>query len=339
MTEYRVVELQGDGIGEELRESVRALAEAFPFKIKFETIDLRVEARKDKSVYDRVVEAVESAGTAIKYPTATIDESPNQVLRKRLNLSVIHRPVMTIPGVRSNFKEKIDLDIVRVATGGTYTDPGRLIGRDAAVALRIVEAEPCRQAAHFAFEMARREGKNVTSSSKYTIQKITDGFFEQIIDEVDEEYGDVELHRELFDALLAKIIMKPHLFQVVVVLNEYGDFLSDMACGLMGSLGLGASGNYSFDATGKVRLAMFDAAHGTAPDIAGRGIANPTAIFLACELMLRHLGEVQCAQLMRASILELLESGVCTGDLGGALNNKEFTKEVVDRIRSKLKDA
>lgn len=334
--EYTIVELLGDGIGDELKDAVHALAEAYPFKIKFEEIDLSIEGRKDATVYDRAVAAIEQSRLAVKYPTATIAESPNQVLRKRLDLSVIHRPVRTIPGVRTNFTGTIDLDIVRVATGGTYSDPGRAIGDQAAVALRIVEAKPSRHAANYAFKLARKLGKKVTSSSKYTIQTFTDGLFERIADEVDAAYPDIPMNRELFDALLAKIVMRPETFQIVLVLNEYGDFLSDMACGLIGSLGLGASGNYAFNDDHSVRLAMFDAAHGTAPDIAGKGIANPTAIFFAFELLLIHLGETRAAEATRETILELLSSGTATGDLGGSCNTASFTEHVVKGIREKL---
>src|SRR5262249_40547848 len=179
-------------------------------------------------------------------PSATVKESPNQVLRKRLNLQVIHRPVQTIPGIPSNFQAPVDLDVVRIATGGTYDDPGQMIGTEAAVSLRIIEKEPCRQAALFAFELARNTQKSVTSPSKHTIQRATDGLFESVVKEVGKSYPDVPHKVELFDALLAKLCLKPDRFQIVLVLNEYGDFLSDMACGLIGSLGIGASGNYGF---------------------------------------------------------------------------------------------
>jgi isocitrate dehydrogenase (NAD+) len=337
--EYNVVELLGDGIGPELTTAVHKLIDAMPFKVNWETIDFSVEGRNDQSVYDRAVKVIENCGYAMKYPTATVKESPNQVMRKRLDLSVIHRPVATIPGVRTNFSKKIDLDIVRVATGGTYTDPGRQIGEHAAVALRIIESGPCRYAAHFAFNLATKLNKTVTSSSKYTIQRFTDGFFESICDEVDAAFPKVRLQRELFDALLAKLIMKPDNYQVVLVLNEYGDFLSDMACGLVGSLGLGASGNYSFNKDYTVRLGMFDAAHGTAPDIAGKGLANPTAIFLACELMMLRMGEDCAAKATRATIFDLLEKGTCTGDLGGKLNTTEFTEEVIRGVKGRLKES
>ncbi len=160
-----------------------------------------------------------------------------------------------------------------------------MIGEDGAVSLRIVERRPVSEAARYAFNLARKTGKRVTSSSKYTIQKATDGLFERVAKEVAGQFPEVPHSVELFDALLGKVIMAPEKFQIVLVLNEYGDFLSDMACGLAGSLGIGASANLGFDPAAVVRVALFDAAHGTAPDIAGKNLANPTAIFLALSLL------------------------------------------------------
>ena len=344
MKTYAAVELLGDGIGSELSAAVHRLGDRLPLKIEWRPFDLSVEGREKggKALYDSIVKAIEEVGVALKHPTATVKESPNQVLRKRLNLQVIHRPVQTIPGVPTNFKADVDLDVVRIATGGTYDDPGQLVGTEAAVSLRIIEKEPCRQAAIFAFELARKTKKSVTSSSKHTIQKVTDGLFESVVREVAKDYPDVPHKVELFDALLAKLCLKPQNFQVVLVLNEYGDFLSDMACGLIGSLGIGASGNYSFETLPggqrRIRVGMFDASHGTAPDIAGQGKANPTAIFLAFALMLYHRGEVKVASAIKNSCLELLKEGVCTPDVGGKLTTTEFADEVAKRVEKKIVD-
>jgi len=340
MKHYPVVELLGDGIGAELSTAVHRLAEKLPFVIDWIPIDISVESREKcgKELYDRAVKAIEETGVALKHPTATVKESPNQVLRKRLNLQVIHRPVQTIPGIPTNFKADVDLDVVRIATGGTYDDPGQLIGTEAAVSLRIIEKEPCRQAAIYAFELARKTKKSVTSSSKHTIQKVTDGLFESVVREVAHDYPDVTHRVELFDALLAKLVLKPQHFQIVLVLNEYGDFLSDMACGLIGSLGMGASGNYSFDKERRIRVGLYDASHGTAPDIVGQGKANPTAIFLAFALLLYHRGEVRVASALKNSALELLREGLATPDVGGKLTTLEFTDEVARRVEKKVID-
>lgn len=338
---YRVTELLGDGIGAELAAAVHRLAESLPIRLEFEPVDLTLEGRRARkaAAYDDAVASITANGVALKYPTVTAEESPNQVLRRRLDLSVIHRPVTTIPGVPTNFRRELDLDIVRIATGGTYDDPGRMIGEDGAVSLRIVERRPVGEAARYAFTLGRKTGKRVTSSSKYTIQKATDGLFERVVDEVARQFPEVEHNVELFDALLGKVIMAPEKFQIVLVLNEYGDFLSDMACGLAGSLGIGASANLAFDPSGVVRVAMFDAAHGTAPDIAGKDLANPTAIFLALVLLLYQIGEISVATAVKGATLDLLRQGVRTRDLGGRESTTSFTEAVASEVARRLAPA
>src|SRR5437764_327727 len=291
---YPVTELLGDGIGAELSQAIHRLADALPIQLDFVPVDFRLENRRarGKTVYDEAVESITATRVALKHPTTTAEESPNAILRRRLDLSVIHRPVYTIPGVPTNFRRELDLDIVRIATGGTYDDPGRQIGEDGAVSLRVVERRPVREAARYAFSLARKTGKRVTTASKYTIQKATDGLFEAVAKEVAQQYPEVPHNVELFDALLGKVIMTPERFQIILVLNEYGDFLSDMACGLAGSLGIGASANLAFDPSAVVRVALYDAAHGTAPDIAGKGLPNPTAIFLAFSMLLYQVGDI-----------------------------------------------
>ncbi|HKC50132.1 MAG TPA: isocitrate/isopropylmalate family dehydrogenase [Myxococcota bacterium] len=337
METLRVSELLGDGIGPELAESVHAVAEALPLRTEFLRVDLSLEnRRRNPDVYDEAEASLRETRIGLKYPTVTAGESPNAVLRRRLGFSVIHRPVLSIRGISSNFKENVALEIVRVATGGTYDDPGQMIGEDVAVALRIVERRPCTEAARFAFEHARRNRLSVTSSSKHTIQRATDGFFETIVREVAASYTDVRHRVELFDALLAKVILKPNDYQVVLVLNEYGDFLSDMAGGLVGSLGTGASGNYAFARAGAIDVAMFDPAGGTAPDIAGKGIANPTAALLAFSMLLDHAEHPELGGALRAAVLGAIAEGRSTADVGGKLDTRAFTAIVADTVARAL---
>ncbi|MFK8076803.1 MAG: isocitrate/isopropylmalate family dehydrogenase, partial [Granulosicoccus sp.] len=203
--------------------------------------------------------------------------------------------------------------------------------------------KPCEQAAKFAFQLARSKGMtyggshySMTSSSKHTIQRVTDGLFESVVSEVHKDFTDVEHNVELFDALLAKIIIDPSAYEVVLVLNEYGDFLSDMASGLVGSLGTGASGNYSFDENNDVDIAMFDPAGGTAPDIAGKNVANPAAVLLAFGMLLDHVDRYDLGHALRLSLLGCIENGHSTRDLGGKLNTDEFTQVVIDNIPAHL---
>ncbi len=338
MSKIRITELLGDGIGPELRRSLHQVVEVIPMEFEFEPIDFSLENREraDRGLFEQAYESMNRNKLAIKYPTVTRTISPNAILRRLCNFSVILRPVISIPGIATNFKEDVFLYIVRIATGGTYDDPGRRIGRDSAISIRIVEGDPCRHAAKFAFRLARDKGLTMTSSSKHTIQKATDGLFESIVAEVHEEFPEVPHKKELFDALLAKIILHPHDYQVILVLNEYGDFLSDMAGGLAGSIGTTASGTFSFTGKDEVDIAMFDPAGGTAPDIAGQDKCNPTAILFAFGMLLDHIGHYELGHALRLAILGAIRDGLCTADIGGSLSCSAFTQVVVERLRREL---
>ena len=338
MTQYTIVELLGDGISPELSASVHSVAEVLPFGIDFLPVDLSDQARRRdaEAVFDEAVRTMREVGTAIKYPTATTQESPNRILRERLEFSVIHRPVCSIPGIETNFTKTLDIDVVRVGTGGTYEDPGRRIGLDTAVSLRVIERHPSRHAARFAFKLAQIRGTGVVSTSKYTIQKATDGLFEEAVDNVAQDYPATSYRRELFDALLAGLVMHPERYDVIVCPNEYGDFLSDCACGLIGSVGLGDSANYAFDDLGRITTAMFDPAGGTAPDIAGQDRCNPTAALFAMANLLRHIGQPEAGSALREALLSAIDEGARTADIGGSLSTSEFTSEVARRVRAAL---
>ena len=335
MTAIKVTELLGDGIGPELRESVYAVADALPLDFDFIPHDLSLKNREsgNRDLFDNLVASMNETKLSIKYPTITNVSSPNAIIRRMCNFSVILRPVISIKGIESNFTEEVFLYIVRIATGGTYDDPGRKIGKDSAISIRLVERDPCRQAARFAFEFARKKKLRVTSSSKHTIQRATDGLFQEVVEEVHENYRDIPHNVELFDALLAKIILKPEDYEVVIVINEYGDFLSDMASGLIGSIGTGASGNFSFTDDDEVDIAMFDPSGGTAPDIAGQDKCNPTAMLLAFGMLLDHIDRYDVGHQLRLAILSSIAEGKCTGDIGGSMGTKEFTNEVIQRLK------
>ncbi len=334
MTKKVISELLGDGIGPELRESVHTVADALPIDFDFIPLDLSLKTRESsgRSYFDEIANSLHETRLGLKYPTVTATSSPNAIIRRLCNFSVILRPVASMPGVETNFKQPIDIQIVRIATGGTYDDPGRRIGDDGAISVRIVERTPCRQAARFAFRLALEQGLTVTSSSKHTIQRETDGFFQMIADEVQQEFPGIIHQVELFDALLAKIVLKPEDYSVVLVLNEYGDFLSDMASGLAGGIGLGASGNFSFDENDEVDIAMFDPSGGTAPDIAGQNKCNPTAILLAFAMLLDHIKEKPTGDLLRGAIGSAISDGACTGDIGGSMSTTQYTNEVISRL-------
>jgi isocitrate dehydrogenase (NAD+) len=334
MKTYQIVELLGDGISPELSRSVHTVAAALPCRLEFVPVDLceANRARRGAALYDEAVLSMREHRVALKHPTATVAESPNAVLRELCDFAVIHRPVATIPGIPTNFTKRIDLDIVRIATGGTYEDAGRRINRETAVSIRVIERRPSLLAARFAFQLAQRRGTHVVSASKYTIQRETDGLFEEAVAEVAATFPRIPHRRELFDALLAGIVMRPERYAVVVTPNEYGDFLSDAACGLIGSIGLGDSSSFSFDEQGEVAIALFDPAGGTAPDIAGQDRCNPSASLLALSNLLRHVGEPQAGERLRSSVLEAIAAGRGTADVGGKLSTSAFSAAIAARI-------
>ncbi len=329
-----VAEFLGDGISAELSESVHRVAAALPLSVQFHPVDLSLDARRRdaQARYEEALTAIRAHRVAMKYPTVTETESPNKVLRERCGFSVIHRPVRSLPGVATRHDGAVDLHIVRVAVGGTYEDAGRRIGDEVAVSIRVIERRPVREAALFAFRLARRLSCDVVSSSKYTIQRATDGFFEEIVRGVRRDFEDVGHRSELFDALLYKLLKDPEHYRVVVTPNEYGDFLSDMACGMVGSIGLGASANYAFDERGDVALAMFDPAGGTAPDIAGQGVCNPSAALLAFAMLLTHSGFRGLGTMLDEAVRKSIAAGDRTRDLGGDATTAAFTDAVARRL-------
>ncbi len=341
MNSYKIVELLGDGIATELSTSIHRLAKSLPCKLEFIQVDLSDEERKRRGddVYDEAEKLMREHRVVMKYPTATTAESPNRILRERCQFAVIHRPVATIPGIETNFKRNLDIDIVRIATGGTYEDAGRRIGPDTAVSLRVISRRPCKLAARFAFRLAMIRDTSVVAASKYTIQQATDGLFDDVTALVSKDYPTIGFRSELFDALLANMIIHPDRYGVIVCPNEYGDFLSDAACGLIGSVGLGDSSSYAFDDNGDVCLAMFDPAGGTAPDIAGKNVCNPTAAFLAMASLLQHVGELQASKNLRKSIYSAIADKRTTADIGGKLSTTEFTEEVCSRFEKSMATA
>lgn len=331
---HRVVELLGDGIAAELSQSIHTLAQALPCRLEFIPFDLSVENRRRRGfeLYENAAAALKEHRLGLKHPTATTEDSPNKVLRDLCDFAVIHRPVATIAGVDNNFKKTIDIDVVRVAIGGTYEDPGKRINAETAVSLRVIERTPSRHAALFAFQLAEQRGTHVVSASKYTIQQATDGLFEEAVAEVAKKFPKIPHRKELFDSLLAGLVMRPDKYAVIVTPNEYGDFLSDAACGLIGSVGLGDSSSFAFDAHGNVTVALFDPAGGTAPDIAGQNKANPTAALMSVANLLNHVGERDASQRVRRALFGAIQEGRSTRDIGGTLSCTDFTAEVVRRL-------
>jgi len=328
-----VVELTGDGIAAELREAVHEVNRALGGPVSFQAIDWSLERRESgTAAVEEGIEAARALGAAMKYPTVTESVSPNQLLRDGLQLAVIHRPCRSYPGVSKNYTGKLDLHVVRVATGGTYEDAGHRIGLHSAVSIRLMERLPVEHAAHFAFRLAERGRRSVVSTSKYTIQRAADGLFEDVVAEVAGEYRNTAHRKELFDSLLANMIIHPERYDVIVTPNEYGDFLSDAAYGLIGSIGLGASASYAFTSSHQPSIGVFDPAGGTAPDIAGKGIANPSGALEAYAYLLGYCGHHDVGPRIVQAIHDCIGAGETTPDLGGQLDTMGFAKAVIARV-------
>jgi isocitrate/isopropylmalate dehydrogenase len=301
--------------------------------VAFRAVDWSLAAREaGEAALEEGIELTTQLGAAMKYPTVTQVVSPNQVLRDRLGLAVIHRPARTYPGVSKNYTGNIDLHVVRVATGGTYEDAGHRLGYHSAVSIRVMERTPCEHAAHFAFRLAERHRHDVVSTSKYTIQRAADGLFEEVVAEVAKEYRNTRHHSELFDSLLARLIISPEKYDVIITPNEYGDFLSDMVYGLIGSVGMGASASYAFTPSHQPSIGVFDPAGGTAPDIAGRRICNPSGAIEAFGYLLDFCGHFALGQRVVDAVRECIAAGERTADLGGTLDTMEFTRAVIARV-------
>lgn len=327
-----IAELNGDGIAPELRAAIHELNRAVGNPVQFHPVDWSLDRRESgPQAIDEGLELTRQLGVAMKYPTVTESVSPNQVMRDRLGLAVIHRPARSYPGVSKNYTSTVKLHIVRVATGGTYEDAGHRIGYHSAVSIRVMERTPVEHAAHFAFRLATRSSNRLLSTSKYTIQQAADGLFEDIVDEVAPQYPSVVHTRELFDALLAKVIIRPEQFEVIVTPNEYGDFLSDAVYGLIGSIGLGASASYAFTPDHEPTIGVFDPAGGTAPDIAGKGIANPSGAIEAFGYLMDYIGDEKLGHRIVDAVHACIGAGEATRDLGGTLNTMEFTAAVARR--------
>jgi isocitrate dehydrogenase (NAD+) len=325
-----VAELNGDGIALELRDSIHAINEALGSPVGFKPVDWSLERREaSAAALEEGLELTRALGAAMKYPTVTQTVSPNQVMRDKLGLSVIHRPCRSYPGVSTNYTGQVDLHVVRVATGGTYEDAGMRIGYHSAVSIRVMERTPVEHAAHFAFRLADRHRHSVVSTSKYTIQRAADGLFEEVVAEVADEYRNTTHQKELFDSLLAKLILRPERFDVIVTPNEYGDFLSDMVYGLIGSIGLGASASYAFTPSHQPNVGIFDPAGGTAPDIAGKGIANPSGAIEAYAYLLEYCGHFDMSRRLLQAVYDCIANGEKTGDLGGKLDTMGYTKAII----------
>jgi len=331
---YRVTLIPGDGIGPEVVAATRRVIDATGLKIDWDEQQAGAEtfARVGQPLPATTLESIVANRIALKGPTATPlsggFRSINVELRQKLDLYANFRPAKSIPNTGGRF-EDVDLLVIRENTEGLYSGLEHQVVPGVIESLRIITEKASRRVVKFAFEAARRLGrKKVTAVHKANILKLSDGLFLKVAREVAAEYSDITFDDCIVDACAMKLVIKPQQFDVLVMENLFGDIISDLASGLVGGLGLTGSGNIGTE------IAVFEAVHGSAPDIAGRGIANPTAVLRSGALMLEHLGELDAAKRIEAAIQAVIVEGkTITGDLGGKATTDEYTDALIARLR------
>ena len=329
----KAVLIPGDGIGREIAESVRAVSAALNTGIEWQECEAGAEYAEASGelIAPGTLDAIEACGWALKGPTATPIgkgfRSINVQLRQRFATYANLRPVHTLPGVPTRF-ENVDLVIVRENTEDLYKGIEYMLTDDIANGVKLITRPACEKICRFAFDYARKNGrKKVTAVHKANIMKLTDGLFLRTFREVAEDYPDIETNDCIIDALCMKLVQRPEQFDVLVAPNLYGDIISDLCAGLVGGLGFAPSANIG----DKTRI--YEAVHGSAPDIAGQDKANPSAILMAFAMMLNDLGMTDKADKLNAAIqAQVAEGKVITADIGGTAGTKEFTQAVIARL-------
>jgi len=326
---HTVTLIPGDGIGPEVTEAVLRIVKAAGVAIEWERHIAGVTAfeRTGKALPLELIDSIRRNKVALKGPVATpIAEgftSVNVGLRKALDLYANLRPVWTMPGVPARF-DGVDLVIVRENTEDLYAGLEHQVVPGVVESLKIITEHASTRIARFAFEHARRHHRSkVTAIHKANIMKLGDGLFLDCVRTVARDYSDIAYDERIVDAACMHLVLKPSQFDVLVMPNLYGDIVSDLCAGLVGGLGVVGAANLGTE------VAVFEAVHGSAPDIAGKQIANPTALLLSAVLMLRHLDEQQAADaVMRALGRVLSEGAVRTRDLGGTASTLAFADAV-----------
>jgi isocitrate dehydrogenase (NAD+) len=330
---HAITLIPGDGIGPEVTAAVVRILTAAGLSIDWERHDAGVIAfkRVGQSLPTPLLDSIKRTKVALKGPVTTpIAEgftSVNVGLRKALDLYANLRPVKNLPGVASRFTD-VDLIIVRENTEDLYAGLEHEVVPGVVESLKIITEKASTRIARFAFEYARKAGrKKVTAIHKANIMKLSDGLFLNCARTVSHEYLDIPYDERIVDAACMHLVMHPEKLDVLVLPNLYGDIVSDLCAGLVGGLGVVPGANIGVDA------AVFEAVHGSAPDIADKNLANPIALLLSALMMLEHIGENDASERIRAALARVLADGrIRTRDLGGQASTTEFTDAVCREI-------
>ena len=328
--------IRGDGIGPEIMDATLHVLDAMQLGLSYEFADAGMVAleKHGELIPAATMDSIRKNAIALKSPLTTPVgggfSSINVELRRRFDLYANVRPAKSFPNTKSRFASGVDLITVRENTEGAYTSEGQETSADGENATSIIRTtrKGSERIVRYAFDLARSTGrKKVTVVHKANIMKSTSGLFLKTAREVAQQYPDIECNEMIVDNTCMQLVMRPEQFDIIVTTNLFGDIISDLCAGLVGGLGLAPGANIGADA------AIFEAVHGSAPDIAGKGIANPCALLLAAGQMLDHLGKTEEATRLRAAIVATLEArDSLTPDLGGEGNTMSFAKAIASRV-------
>lgn len=333
MSSHSVTLIPGDGIGPEVTEAAVRVVAATGVSVDWERVEAGAEVvtKYGTPVPDSVLNSIRRNRVALKGPVGTPIgggfRSANVTLRQSLDLFACVRPVKSIPGVPSRYDD-VDLVVVRENTEGLYSGLEHRVAPGIVESLKVVTEAACLRIAAHAFELAGREGRReVCAVHKANIMKLSDGLFLECTRRVARDHPQIEYREIIIDNCAMQLVKRPEQFEVLVLENLYGDIMSDLCAGLVGGLGVVPGANLGID------CAVFEAVHGSAPDIAGKRVANPTAVTLSAAMMLRHLEENEAALAIEGAVrAALAEPKNRTRDLGGSASLDELTTAIIDQL-------
>jgi isocitrate dehydrogenase (NAD+) len=332
---YAVTLIPGDGIGPEVADAAVRAVDATGVSIKWQRAELTSDIIQNSGqvLPKYVLDSLEETKLGLKGPVTTPIaggfQSVNVALRKKMDLYANVRPVRTLPGVKTRYMDvMIDMVIFRENTEDVYSGLEHEIVPDVVESLKIITRRASIRIAEAAFRYALQGRKKVTAVHKANIMKLSDGLFLRCCREVAAMYPQIEYKELIVDNAAMQIVIRPETFDILLMPNLYGDIVSDLAAGLVGGLGTVPGANIGDD------HAVFEAVHGSAPDIAGKGKANPTALMLSAVMMLKHIGEAQAAQRLESAVEQVYREGSClTSDVGGSASTSAFTDCVVAAVK------
>ncbi|HVQ56510.1 MAG TPA: isocitrate dehydrogenase (NAD(+)) [Pyrinomonadaceae bacterium] len=330
---HTITLIPGDGIGPEIIAATVRIIEATGVDIEWETHILGAQAQEKfgTTLPESTIESIKRNKVALKGPQMTpIGKgftSVNVGLRKALDLYANVRPIKALPNIPCRYPD-LDLVVMRENTEDLYAGLEHVVVPGVVESLKIITEKASTRIAQYGFEYAKANGrKKVTAVHKANIMKLSDGLFLECFYNVAKNFPDIESDDKIIDNCCMQLVMRPEQFDVLVMENLYGDIVSDLCAGLIGGLGLAPGANIGEQG------AVFEAVHGSAPDIAGQGIANPTAILMSGIIMLRHIGEPDAADRVEKAMLEVFADGkTLTRDLGGTAKTNEFARAIVEKL-------